>query len=207
MHAALVIILLAAVESARVTVDSAGSADAPLASRVFFTGLANPRLASAITHRMGLSLGNLSMSTFADGETAITLWEDVRGRDVVLISSTSPPVNDHLVQLLLTLSTARRGGARTLTAVIPYFGYSRQDRQTEAGGSAAASDVVLLLGAVGVGTVITVDLHSPDTTLPSCPPHVQLHDVQAADVGARHYSGLGLQNLVVVSPDRGGVRR
>lgn len=124
-----------------------------------FTGNSNKKLAKDIASYLRLSLGHITVNKFADGEVNVMVNENVRGKDVYIIQPTSPPVNETLMELLLMISTMRRASARKITAVIPYYGYARQDRKMQARVPISAADVARLLEAMGVDRVIAVDLH------------------------------------------------
>lgn len=124
-----------------------------------FAGNSNKQLAKDIATHLGMDLGKITVSKFADGEINVVVNENVRGKDVYLIQSTAPPVNETLMELLLMISTMRRASARKITAVIPYYGYARQDRKMQARVPISAADVARLLEAMGVDRVVAVDLH------------------------------------------------
>lgn len=124
-----------------------------------FSGRANPALAEEIAKHLDLRLGNITVGRFADGEVNIQVNEHIRGKDVYLVQPTLPPVNESLMELLLMISTMRRASARKITAVIPYYGYARQDRKLQARVPISAADVARLLEAMGVDRVVSVDLH------------------------------------------------
>jgi ribose-phosphate pyrophosphokinase len=124
-----------------------------------FTGNANKPLAQDIANHLGMGLGKIHVSRFADGEVNVIVNENVRGKDVYIIQPTSPPVNETLMELLLMISTMRRASARKITAIIPYYGYARQDRKMQARVPISAADVARLLEAMGVDRVVAVDLH------------------------------------------------
>ena len=124
-----------------------------------FTGNSNKKLARDIAGHLRLSLGHITVNKFADGEVNVMINENVRGKDVYIIQPTSPPVNETLMELLLMISTMRRASARKITAVIPYYGYARQDRKMQARVPISAADVARLLEAMGIDRVIAVDLH------------------------------------------------
>lgn len=124
-----------------------------------FTGNSNIPLAKDIAAQLGVSLGKITVNKFADGEVNVMVNENVRGKDVYIIQPTSPPVNETLMELLLMISTMRRASARKITAVIPYYGYARQDRKMQARVPISAADVARLLEAMGVDRVVSVDLH------------------------------------------------
>jgi ribose-phosphate pyrophosphokinase len=124
-----------------------------------FTGNSNPELAREIAQYLGLSLSPATVESFSDGECKIQVHENVRQTHCFVIQSTSSPVNDSLVELLLLVSTLRRASAAEITAVIPYYGYSRQDRKMASRVPISAADVALLLEEMGVDRVVSVDLH------------------------------------------------
>ncbi len=124
-----------------------------------FTGNANKPLAQDIANHLGMNLGKINVSHFADGEVNVMVNENVRGKDVYIVQPTSPPVNETLMELLLMISTMRRASARKITAIIPYYGYARQDRKMQARVPISAADVARLLEAMGVDRVVAVDLH------------------------------------------------
>jgi ribose-phosphate pyrophosphokinase len=169
-----------------------------------FTGSANPGLAEEIAEGLGLPLGEMETFRFADGEVSVRITESVRGEDVFVIQPTGPPVNEHLIELLVILDALRRASAGRITAVIPYFGYARQDRKTRPREPITSKLVANLLTAAGAERILTVDLHAgqiwgffdiPLDHLPSRP------------MFAGYFRDKGLRNLVVVSPDIGGTTR
>ena len=176
------------------------------ANLAIFSGNANPELASEIAVLLGTPLGNITVSRFADGEVNVQVHDNVRGKDVYLIQSTCPPVNEHLVELLLMVSTMRRASAERITCVIPYYGYARQDRKMTARVPISAADVARLLEAMGVDRVIAVDLHCGQIQ-GFFGPRVPVDNLDAATVGYNYFANKGLVNPVVVSPDAGGVYR
>ena len=116
-------------------------------------------MAEEIAKHLDLRLGNITVGRFADGEVNVQVNEHIRGKDVYLVQPTLPPVNESLMELLLMISTMRRASARKITAVIPYYGYARQDRKMQARVPISAADVARLLEAMGVDRVVSVDLH------------------------------------------------
>ncbi len=125
-----------------------------------FTGNSNPELARAVCERLGLELGKSTVRTFSDGEASVSLEETVRGADVFLIQSTCKPVNDHLMELLVMADACRRASAGRITAVIPYFGYARQDRKAKSRDPISAKLVANMITAAGADRVLTIDLHA-----------------------------------------------
>lgn len=171
-----------------------------------FSGNANVELAQQIADTLNCPLGNITVSRFADGEVNVMVHENVRGRDVYIIQPTSPPVNEHLMELLLMVSTMRRASADRITAVIPYYGYARQDRKMTARVPISAADVARLLEAMGVDRVIAVDLHCGQIQ-GFFGPRVPVDNLDAGVIGVDYFKSRGLENAIVVSPDAGGVYR
>ena len=170
-----------------------------------FTGNASPQLAQDIARYLQVPLGRAHVGRFSDGEVTVELMENVRGRDVFVVQSTCPPANDHLMELLVMVDACRRASAGRITAVIPYFGYARQDRRPRATRVAITAKVVAnMLAGVGVHRVLTVDLHADQIQgffdIPV--DNVYSSPVLLGEVWKRKY-----QDLVVVSPDVGGVVR
>ncbi|MBS1337292.1 MAG: ribose-phosphate diphosphokinase, partial [Oscillospiraceae bacterium] len=125
-----------------------------------FTGNSNPALAKDICKLIGTKLGEAEVKHFADGEASVSLYETVRGSDVFLINSTCKPVNDSLMELLIMIDACKRASAGRVTAVIPYFGYARQDRKAKSRDPISAKLVANMLTAAGADRVLTMDLHS-----------------------------------------------
>ena len=170
-----------------------------------FTGNANPTLADAIAKNIGVPLGRASISKFSDGEVSVELNENVRGKDVFVIQPTCAPTNDSIMEVLLMSDALHRASANRITAVIPYFGYARQDRRVRSARVAISAKVVAdMIGAVGVNRVLTVDLHAEQIqgffSIPV--DNVYGSPVLTDDIERQNYS-----NLTVVSPDVGGVVR
>ena len=170
-----------------------------------FTGNANPALADAIAKNIGVPLGRASISKFSDGEVSVELNENVRGKDVFVIQPTCAPTNDSIMELLLMSDALHRASANRITAVIPYFGYARQDRRVRSARVAISAKVVAdMIGAVGVNRVLTVDIHAEQIqgffSIPV--DNVYGSPVLTDDIERQNYS-----NLTVVSPDVGGVVR
>jgi len=170
-----------------------------------FTGNANPVLAEKIARYIGIPLGDAQIGKFSDGEIAVEVRENVRGKDVFIIQSTCAPTNDSLMELLLTADAMHRASANRITAVIPYFGYARQDRRVRSARVAISAKVVAdMISAVGVNRVLTVDLHAEQIqgffSIPV--DNVYGSPVLTDDIELQKY-----ENLTVVSPDIGGVVR
>jgi ribose-phosphate pyrophosphokinase len=170
-----------------------------------FTGNANPALAHDIARHLRLPVGRASVGRFSDGEVNIEIMENVRGRDVFIVQPTSPPANDHLMELLVMVDACRRASAAHITAVVPYFGYARQDRRPRATRSAITAKLVAdMIGQTGVHRLLTLDLHSDQIQGFFAIPvdNVYASPVLLGDVWKQSYA-----NLIVVSPDVGGVVR
>ncbi len=170
-----------------------------------FTGNANPVLADQIAKHIGVPLGYASISKFNDGEISVELNENVRGKDVFIIQPTCAPTNDSIMELVLMADALHRASANRITAVIPYFGYARQDRRVRSARVAISAKVVAdMISAVGVNRVLTVDLHAEQIqgffSIPV--DNVYGSPVLTDDIERQRY-----QNLIVVSPDVGGVVR
>ena len=172
-----------------------------------FTGNANPALAQEICKLIGIKLGEAEVKSFADGEASVSLYETVRGSDVFLINSTCKPVNDSLMELLIMIDACKRASAGRVTAVIPYFGYARQDRKAKARDPISAKLVANLITAAGADRVLTMDLHAnqiqgffdiPVDNLLGSPIFVEHFSKKYADVH---------DETMVVSPDVGSVAR
>jgi ribose-phosphate pyrophosphokinase len=169
-----------------------------------FSGTANPDLAEQICKYIGTALGNATISSFPDGETYVKIEENVRGRDVFLIQPTCPPTNEHLMELLIMVDAARRASADRITAVIPFFGYARQDRKDKPRVPISAKLVADLLETAGASRALTLDLHAPQIQGYF---DVPVDHLYGSPVLIEHFRHLKLPNLTVVSPDAGGVER
>jgi ribose-phosphate pyrophosphokinase len=170
-----------------------------------FTGNANPVLAHDIARHLMVPVGRSSVGRFSDGEINVEIMENVRGRDVFLVQSTCPPVNDSLMELLIMADACRRASAASITAVVPYFGYARQDRRPRATRAAITAKLVAdMISGAGVGRVLTLDLHAEQIQgffgIPV--DNVYGSPVLLGDVWRKAYP-----RLIVVSPDVGGVVR
>jgi ribose-phosphate pyrophosphokinase len=165
-----------------------------------FSGTANPKLAYEIARTLGVRLGDAIVGRFPDGEIKVQLGESVRGNDVYIIQSTCPPVNDNLMELLTLVDAVRRSSASRINAVIPYFGYARQDKQVAGREPITAKLVSTLLEAAGVERVITIDLHSRQLQGFF---DIPLDMLSALRTIANHLRLGGLEDTVIVSPDTG----
>ena len=170
-----------------------------------FTGNANPALASKVAEQLHLPLGNAKVGQFSDGEVAVEIKENVRGADVFIIQSTCKPTNDNLMELLVMIDALCRASAGRITAVVPYFGYSRQDRRVRSARVPISAKVVAdMMTTAGVNRVLTVDLHAEQIQGFFDVPvdNVYGSPVLLDDINRQNYD-----NMVVVSPDIGGVVR
>jgi ribose-phosphate pyrophosphokinase len=170
-----------------------------------FTGNANPGLAQDIVRHLMMPLGRALVGRFSDGEIQVEIMENVRGRDVYLVQSTCPPANEHLMELLVMADACRRASARRITAVIPYLGYARQDRRQRAMRVPITAKLVAdMIGCAGVDRVLTVDLHADQIQGFFDVPvdNVYASPVLLGEVWKQKYD-----NMIVVSPDVGGVVR
>jgi ribose-phosphate pyrophosphokinase len=165
-----------------------------------FSGTANPKLAYEIAKVLGVRLGDAIVGRFPDGEIKVQLGESVRGNDVYIIQPTCPPVNDNLMELLTLVDAVRRSSASRINAVIPYFGYARQDKQVAGREPITAKLVSTLLEAAGVERVITIDLHSRQLQGFF---DIPLDMLSALRTIANHLRSGGLEDTVIVSPDTG----
>jgi ribose-phosphate pyrophosphokinase len=174
-------------------------------SMALFTGSANPALAHDIARHLTVPLGRASVGRFSDGEINIELMENVRGREVFIVQSTSPPANDNLMELLIMVDACRRASAARITAVVPYFGYARADRRPRATRAAITAKLVAnMISSAGVDRLLTVDLHADQIQgffdIPV--DNVYGSPVLLGDAWRQRY-----ENMIVVSPDVGGVVR
>ena len=167
-----------------------------------FAGNASRRLASAICEKLKLPLGDVAVGRFEDGEVSVRFNENIRGSDVFIIQATGPP-SDHLMELLVMLDAAKRASARRVTAVMPYFGYARQDRKDQPRAPISAKLVANLITTAGADRALTMDLHSAQIQGFFDIPFDHLY---AAPVLIEHFAQKQIPNLVVVAPDVGGVK-
>lgn len=170
-----------------------------------FTGNANPVLAQEVATHLGIELGRANVGRFSDGEIMVELLENVRGRDVFVLQSTSQPTNDSLMEVMVMVDALRRSSAGRITAAIPYFGYSRQDRRPRSARVAITAKVVAnMLTGVGVNRVLTMDLHSDQIQGFF---DIPVDNIYATPILLSDLVKQNHENLVVVSPDVGGVVR
>ncbi len=169
-----------------------------------FSGSANLPLAEEICEHLGAALGNTKLKRFSDGEVCFQILENVRGQDVFLIQPTSPPVAETLIELLVMIDAFKRASARRITAVLPYYGYARQDRKDKPRVPISSKLVGDLLSAAGAHRLLTVDLHADQIQGFF---DIPVDHLYATPVIIDYLKGLDLERLAVVSPDSGGVER
>lgn len=171
-----------------------------------FSGTANPELSQQIAAYLGVPLGKISLGRFPDGEISCKIDEDIRGRDLFLIQPTCPPVNENLMELLIMIDSCLRASAERITAVIPYFGYARQDRKDEGRVPITAKLAANLITRAGADRVLTMDLHAAQIQGFF---DVPVDHLYAAPVLNHHFqtSGIDLSEVVIVSPDEGSIKR
>ncbi len=170
-----------------------------------FTGNANPRLAQEVARHLNLSLGRAVVGKFSDGEVMVEIMENVRGKDVFVLQSTCQPTNDNLMELMVMVDALKRSSAARVSAAIPYFGYARQDRRPRSARVGISAKVVAnMLTSVGVSRVLTMDLHADQIQGFF---DVPVDNIYAAPVLLGDVWKQGYENLIVVSPDVGGVVR
>jgi ribose-phosphate pyrophosphokinase len=169
-----------------------------------FSGSAHPALAAQIMRELEAPLGRAVIGSWRNGETRVKLEENVRGSDVFVIQSMSDPVNHHLMELLLIIDALRRASAARITAVIPYFAYAKQEKKTSGREPISAKLVANLLTTAGADRILTMDLHSPAIEGFF---DIPVDHLRAAPILSRHINRLKLDDLVIVSPDAGGVAR
>ena len=190
--------------SATLTLQPAPTAVADNSRLRLFSGSANVPLSQEVARYLGLDLGPMIRKRFADGELYIQIQESIRGCDVYLIQPTSHPVNDHLMELLIMVDACRRASARQITAVIPYYGYARADRKTAGRESITAKLVANLITQAGADRIIAMDLHSAQIQGYF---DIPFDHVYGSPVLIDYLASKKLSDIVVVSPDVGGVAR
>lgn len=164
----------------------------------------NPALAKEIAEQIGVELGKCSVSRFSDGEIQINIEESIRGCDVYVIQSTSAPVNQHIMELLIMIDALKRASAKTINIVIPYYGYARQDRKARAREPITSKLVANLIETAGATRVIMLDLHAPQIQGFFDIPNDHLLGVP---ILSDYFEGKSIEDIVIVSPDHGGVTR
>ena len=172
-----------------------------------FTGNSHPELAAEIAKILGIKVGDAKVGTFSDGEISVDINETVRGADVFIIQSTGSPVNNNLMELLIMIDALKRASAGRITAVMPYYGYARQDRKAKSRDPITAKLVADLLTAAGANRVLTMDLHAAQIQGYF---NIPVDHLLGAPILAKHFVDKGLadqDDVVVVSPDLGSVTR
>ncbi|MBO4991320.1 MAG: ribose-phosphate pyrophosphokinase [Firmicutes bacterium] len=169
-----------------------------------FTGNSHPALAEEIARIMGKPLGKAAVNKFSDGETSVSLWETVRGIDTYIVQPTCDPTNDSLMELLIMIDAMKRASAGRINAVIPYYGYARQDRKAKARDPITAKLVADLLQSAGADRVVTMDLHAAQIQGYF---DIPVDHLLGMPILVKYFKEKNLQDLVVVSPDHGSVTR
>ncbi|MFQ5590534.1 MAG: ribose-phosphate diphosphokinase [Phycisphaerae bacterium] len=179
------------------------SGDSDRNSIVIFGGTASTALTKRICDYLDITPGRARVTAFPDGETLVKVEEDVRGRDCFAVQSTSPPVNENLMELLILIDSLRRSSAKRITAVIPYYGYARQDRKAEGRTPITAKLVANMIAIAGADRVLTMNLHADQIQGFF---DIPVDHLTAAPVLAKHFIGHELRNSVLVSPDVGNIK-
>jgi len=169
-----------------------------------FGGTSNPVLTDEVCDYLKISPGNIVVKKFSDGETQVEIEENVRGGDAFVLQSTSPPANDNLMQLLIVIDALKRASAGRITVVIPYFGYARQDRKVKPRVPISAKLVADLITVAGANRVVSMDLHAGQIQGYF---NIPVDNIFAAPILLRYIQTIFKNNLVIVSPDAGGVER
>ena len=169
-----------------------------------FSGRANPELAEKIAKHIGVPLGKMVLSSFSDKEMYVRINENIRGKDVFIIQPTSPPANENLMELLIMIDAFQRASARRITAVISYYGYGRQDRKDEPRVPITAKLVANLITTAGADRVLSIDFHAAQIQGFF---DIKVDHLFAAPVFVDYFIGKNFNNLVILSPDMGGIRR
>jgi ribose-phosphate pyrophosphokinase len=169
-----------------------------------FGGTSNPSLTQEVCEYLGIAPGKISAKTFSDGETQIEIHENIRNMDVFVLQSTCTPVNDNLMQLLIIMDALKRSSAKRITAVIPYYGYGRQDRKVKPRVPISAKLVADLITVAGANRVVSMDLHAGQIQGYF---DIPVDNIFAAPILLKHIRGHFEDDLVIVSPDAGGVER
>ena len=169
-----------------------------------FTGNSHPELAEEIASIMGKPLGKATVNKFSDGEISVNLWETVRGTDCYIVQSTCDPVNDNLMELLIMIDAMKRASAGRINAIIPYYGYARQDRKAKARDPITAKLVADLLVAAGADRVVTMDLHAAQIQGYF---DIPVDHLVGMPILSKYFVAKGLEDVVIVSPDHGSVTR
>ncbi|WP_430789391.1 ribose-phosphate diphosphokinase [Virgibacillus flavescens] len=169
-----------------------------------FTLNSNRKLAEEIANHIGTNLGKCTVSAFSDGEIQINIEESIRGCDVYVVQSTSSPVNQHIMELLIMIDACKRASARSINIVMPYYGYARQDRKARSREPITAKLVANLLETAGADRVITLDLHAPQIQGFFDMP---IDHLQGVPILTDYFKKKNIEDIIIVSPDHGGVTR
>lgn len=169
-----------------------------------FSCNSNPELAKEIADNLGVELGDCKVSKFSDGEISVSVGETVRGKDVFIIQSTNDPVNDNLMELLIMTDAVKRASANSVTAVIPYYGYARQDRKSKPRDPITSKLVANMIVAAGVDRVMTMDLHANQEQGYF---DIPVDHLKGMPLLVNYFMGENIEDLVIVSPDHGSVSR
>ncbi|MBW1900382.1 MAG: ribose-phosphate pyrophosphokinase [Deltaproteobacteria bacterium] len=169
-----------------------------------FGGTSNPKLALEVCDYIGIEPGQITATRFSDGEIQVEIGENIRGRDVIILQSTCPPVNDNLMELLIIMDAMRRASAKRITVVVPYYGYARQDRKVKPRAPISAKLVADLITAAGATRVISMDLHAGQIQGYF---NIPVDNLFAAPILLKYIEDNLKNDLVIVSPDAGGVER
>ncbi len=176
-----------------------------MAQMMIFSGSSNPALAERVVSELRIDLGRAKVSRFSDGEVNVELHENVRGCDAFILQSTCPPTNDNIMELVIMADAIRRASAHRVTAVVPYYGYARQDRRPRSARVPISAKVVAnMLDGVGVNRLLTVDLHADQIQGYF---EMPVDNVYGSPVMVDHIAAQGYENPIIVSPDVGGVVR
>ncbi|MBI2142171.1 ribose-phosphate pyrophosphokinase [Candidatus Woesearchaeota archaeon] len=171
---------------------------------VLFSGNSNRQLSESIAKHLGIPLGRMDVGKFPNGEARVEILESVRGKHAFVIQSTCPPVNDNLMELLLMIDALKRSSAGTITAVIPYFGYSKQDKKKSGREPISAKLVANMLAVAGADRLVTIDLHAPQIEGFF---DIPVDNLSTLKLIAGYVAGKKMDDLVIVAPDAGGVKR
>jgi len=169
-----------------------------------FSGTANPELAAEIAEELGVKIGDLSISRFSDGEIYVKIGESVRGNDVYIVQSTCPPTNEHIMELMILIDAFRRASCHEITIIVPYFGYARQDRKTQGREAITAKLIADLISTSGADRVITFELHAGQIQGFF---NIPVDNLYSSPAMVEYLVKKNLEDIVVVSPDIGGVAR
>jgi ribose-phosphate pyrophosphokinase len=169
-----------------------------------FGGTANPNLTLEVCDYLGIEPGKITSKTFSDGETSVEIGENVRGRDVFILQSTCTPVNDNIIQLLIIIDALKRASAERITAVIPYYGYGRQDRKVKPRVPISAKLVADLITVAGADRVVSMDLHAGQIQAFF---NIPVDNIFAAPILLKYIENNFMDDLVIIAPDAGGVER